>query len=242
MAALLGDAGFSAGLAAVPRRPQRNARTGDKNNIYIIGHAAFGQGLMQLESCPPSSLMPIDPASSDEEEESESSSSESESETDSSSDHLPERPRRIGANEAAAKAFFKAKSCSNEGAGVGATFAPAGPARKTSSGSGSDGGSKPRRRRPPKGFADDGEPAPPPEQEDRMGVWPPVPTVDIFAEALTDALILRVTRATEEETPPQTMCAQWLVCDPVMSKLFLFSPIQTLMFKCVVLVSLATGC
>lgn len=221
MAALPGDAGFSAGLSPVHRRPQRNARTGDKNNIYIIGHAAFGQGLMQLERYEfedaatslegawtvwkdvflgaPTKPMPIDPASSDEEEESESSSRESESETDWSSEHLPERPRRIGANEAAAKAFFKAKSCNNEGAGVGATFAPAGPMRKTSSGSGSDSGAKPRRRRPPKGFADDGEPAPPPEQEDRMGVWPPVPTVDVFAEALTDALILRVTRATEEE-------------------------------------------
>ncbi|CAE7249979.1 HMA5 [Symbiodinium natans] len=219
--ALPDDAGFGAGLAPKLRRPQRNARADDKNNIYLVGHAAFGQGLTQLECYEfedaatsleaawavwkdvflgaPTKPMPINAASSDEEDEEESESrSGSDSETDSSSDRLPERPRRIGANEAAAKAFFKAKSCGNQGAGVGATFAPG--LGKTSSASGSESGARPRRRRLPRGFADDGEsPPPPPDQDDRLGVWPPPPTVDIFAEALTDALVLRVTRATEEE-------------------------------------------
>ena len=36
----------------------------------------------------------------------------------------------------------------------------------------------------------------------------------IILQIAPEALILRVTRATEEETPPRTICGQWLVSNP----------------------------
>ena len=38
-----------------------------------------------------------------------------------------------------------------------------------------------------------------------MGVWPPVPTVDVFAEALTDAPVRRWSKACLPPTPHRPM-------------------------------------